>query len=599
MKHLFTLLLAACLWAPIAYAQTDKPVQQDSTKTVKKEVERVKSMVADTTRREKVQRIRQAIKDDVKKEGQTLKNKVPVPANQVKKTEGSVKGIPQAEAKELKESVTKQVSKEELKNVAQQSVGGTTGTGQVQQIGNDVKEEGAGAKTAVTGEVNKMKQQALHPVDTTRLSKEQVGKLLENKATNLQYSSDDPDNAPWKKEQFSKEDLSNLGLPGAAPGTPSTPGDPSSGYKDKIGNLNSPTLSEDALKEKLSNLPKSGGENLKNNRAGHLLDSVLSMKDDLEAGNLKEQLLGAKKVYSDKYMKRIYDSLGAAKADSMFKVVSTVAKKETSEKDLLSKINSSLSGKEPKGVGLDEENQSLKLADTDKLGGLQDQLMNGDTTGLGMGDLSDFRLPQDVLSQLPPLSGNVLDSKYMPYIDSMRRLSLKDRKLLLQEDSITEKIKRTAFNKKPSFLDKIYFEGLLSFSSDSTVDIIKLSPTIGYHFTEILSAGVGPNLVLQVQERKLNALAGVRTFAKAEVWKQRAYLQLEDNIDQFRFNSESLKKTTHAILGGGGIILPVMRSLGVNLALLYRLNRDSNNTGHSPWVFRVGISTIKNKDKDR
>ncbi len=204
-----------------------------------------------------------------------------------------------------------------------------------------------------------------------------------------------------------------------------------------------------------------------------------------------------------------------------------------------------------------------------------------------------------MLSQLPPLRGSVLDSKYMPYIDSLRRLSLKDNRMLLREDSITENIKRTALEKKPGFLDKIYFEGLLSFSSDSTIDIIKLSPTLGYHFTEILSIGAGPNLLLQVQERKLNFMAGFRTFAKVEVWKQRAYLQLEDNIDQFKVNREALGKTTHAVLGGGGVLLPLSKSLAINVAVLYRLNKDVNNPGHSPWVFRVGLSSIKNKTSNR
>ncbi len=167
---------------------------------------------------------------------------------------------------------------------------------------------------------------------------------MEDKATNLQYSSDDPNNAPWKKDQFSKEDLSNLGLSGK----PSAPGDPSGAYRSKVGNLQAPELSKDVAKDKLSGIPKSTGGSLKNNKATHLVDSVISMKDELAAGNLKEQLLGAKKVYSDKYRKRIYDSLGVSKADSIFKVASTFAKTETSEKDLLSKLNSSISGKEPK-----------------------------------------------------------------------------------------------------------------------------------------------------------------------------------------------------------------------------------------------------------
>ncbi len=74
----------------------------------------------------------------------------------------------------------------------------------------------------------------------------------------------------------------------------------------------------------------------------------------------------------------------------------------------------------------------------------------------------------------------------------------------------------------------------------------------------------------------------MRTFTKMEVWKQRAYFQLEDNINQAKINAESIRRSTHDVLGGVGAILPVTKSLGLNLCVMYRLNNDAGTPGRSP-----------------
>jgi len=122
---------------------------------------------------------------------------------------------------------------------------------------------------------------------------------------------------------------------------------------------------------------------------------------------------------------------------------------------------------------------------------------------------------------------------------------------------------------------------------------VQIAPSWGYHFTNTISVGLGPQIAIQYQEKKLNGVVGFRSFIKAEFFKQRGYFQVEDNIGQSQVNSDALRQTKHSILVGGGGILPISKKIGINLSVFYRVNQKDVQPGGSPWVFRVGLSSIK------
>ena len=597
MKYLLTLLIATGLWSSVACAQSGEPAKVDSL--IHKDVKTATGILTDTTRKDKLLQAGENLKTDITGKVIQVPDPLPDSVQWPVTSDVIVERTSQEEAEQLKEIITRETGKEAQKKMLQQSIDDGS-VDQLKAAPREVTRDVDEVKSSITAMPADLKQQVTAPandVGKMKLSKEERRELLEDKATSLQYSSDDPDSAPWKKkDMLTEDDLSALELPDAMTESDlPLSEDALSKYRDKIEDLDVPELSGKALEEKLHKLPETAGKSLKQNRAAAVLDSMLSAKDRLNAEAIQEKLLGAKKVYSKKYIKRVYDSLGASRADSIFKPFSGLIKKSVSEEDLLDQLNRSMTALE--GVSYNKDNQSLKLADAEKL---QNQLADPDIGSLKDSiDVSRLQLPQDVLSDLPPLPGNVLDEKYLPYVDSVRKVAMKKKKLLLDEDSMTAHVKRTVIKKKPRFIDKIYFEGILSFTNDSTINIIKLSPSLGYHFTDVFSVGAGPNVLVQVQERKLNALAGIRTFAKAEVWKQRAYLQLEDHIDQVGYSSETLKQSVHSVLGGGGVILPFTRSLAFNVSVLYRLYDESNSPARSPWVFRVGISTIKKQLDNR
>jgi hypothetical protein len=481
----------------------------------------------------------------------------------------------------VSEQTSKEAVKDQVKTTAREAVK-TTAPEQLKTLGNDVKDDPAGVRKEIIGAKEQVSNEAKNMVsqgkEASSVDKE---KLVEDNATKLQYDSENPDSAPWKQKPLSGRDIKDGKLPVSLPGNVSSLEGKPEEYADKIKDISPGTISGKGAGEKLAK--PSAQTDSKLNSITHIVDSVSALKDQADLENLKQSLLGSKKVYSEKFIKKMYDSLGVAKGDSLFKTASSLAKTETPKEDLLAKINGGASEKELNGVGYDPEKRSLRIADADKLNALPDQVARQ--------DISTLKLPDSVLSGLTPLQGRLMNSKNMSLIDSMRDVALKAKKQSLQEEQVTEDLKRSVVKKKPRFIDKTYFEGIIGFVSDSTLNVLQLSPSLGYHFTDFLSVGLGPNLQLQIDDRKVNALAGMRTFIKAEVWKQRLYLQVEDNVSDTKVGKERVRVAGHSVMTGGGVLLPISKSLALNLSALYKVYQDTPQA--SPWVFRVGISSIK------
>lgn len=564
-------LIIACLTGSVhIYAQSAQAVGEGTARTTTEPARDAAALATDTTRKEKVKSVGKELRQDVKKDAAAKKSDLKAGTSNIVKT---LK--PEKSNKANTPAINKPTGNAGTDNAA---------VTDAKQIGQDIKRDlgslPSEAGSAAGNVENPVKDET---GDLKKLSQQHHRKVLEDKVSTIQYSSDEPENAPWKKKMFSKDDVENPSLSKPGSSVPGAMEGKASSYEDKLDALKSPGISGKALESKVTS-----SEAVKNNKVMRLADSLARQRDQLSAEGMRQSLLGAKKVYSDKYIKKLTDSLGGEKAAALLKTATAMTKTEASESDMLDKINQSMGGKS--GIGFDSKSRSLTNPEADKLGAFPDAA--ADSAGMG-GDLSKFKLPQSLLSKLPPLRGSLMDSKYLSAIDSMRNIAMKGKGLALDEQSVTEDVKRTAVKKKPGFFDKLYFDGIIGFMNDSTINIVQLSPSLGYHFTSFWSVGAGPNLLVQFQGKKLNALAGLRTFTKVEVWKQRAYFQLEDDINQAKINAESIRRSTHDVLGGVGAILPVTKSLGLNLCVLYRLNNDAGAPGRSPWVFRIGFSTIK------
>ncbi|MBL7845561.1 MAG: hypothetical protein KF846_13705 [Cyclobacteriaceae bacterium] len=300
-----------------------------------------------------------------------------------------------------------------------------------------------------------------------------------------------------------------------------------------------------------------------------------------ELTNRVNHIVQEGKAYSTKRLKELYDSMGISKLDTI--LAQLPIKHDVTEEDLIQRLNESLSLSQPKFPTTKED--FLTASELDKL-----------TEGYSLPDMSSLKLPDSIANQLPAIPGRKLDAKYLAKFDSLRDAYLDKERLRLKEQELTEKVKQAALERKPTFWDRIYFEGLVTFNSLQERNEIQVAPAVGVKLAKNFSLGIGPNILLREDDRKIQVTAGYRSFAKYEVFNQRAYLQVEDIVDPRQVSLESAGSTRHSILAGGGVLVPVSKVLAINMMLLYRVNNEEYSAGiQSPFTFRVGISTLGNK----
>lgn len=316
------------------------------------------------------------------------------------------------------------------------------------------------------------------------------------------------------------------------------------------------------------------------NKFRRVSDSISQVVKRAERIVEEKSWLSAHKVYSEKALKKLYDSLGVSKLDSVLALLPN--KKEVSKEDLLNAINFEM----PTAPPVSESMGPKDLLNKEEITSLKDEISGP--------DLSTMKLPQEMLSELPPMEGFEFPSDKFRMMDSLRQEYLSKQKLSLNEQEIKDGVARAVAKKKPKFWDKTYFEGILSYLKYQETDFLQISPSLGFHLTKNFSLGLGPNILLKEENKNWSVFVGYRSFAKMELFSQRGYLQVEDIVDPGGLSTEYLKDMNHSILAGGGVLLPISRLLSINFSVLYRVNNEQYSGNQiSPWVFRVGLSSIK------
>lgn len=360
--------------------------------------------------------------------------------------------------------------------------------------------------------------------------------------------------------------------------------------ENAINNVSAPDLNDLGDSKDITDLKTIGEKNQPEqlrqtiNKADSIRELAETSQEKLS--QLKGDVTDVQQIMSLKATKKLYDSLGISRIDSIRALASI-----------------------KEDVSADELAQALKMSFPSRPG-----FFNGETSPLDLAksqagedilavpDLSSMKLSPESALQLPAIRGFQLPTDSLPIIDSLKQLNLASQKLSLKENEISENVTRTVLKQKPTFWDRTYVEGIFSYAKDQDVDLIQASPAFGYHFNSSLSIGVGPSLVVKVKEKKVETQLGYRAFFKYEflLLKQLSYLHVEDLVDPNMVTSEYASGTKHSILTGAGLIVPVTKVLGINVCVLYRVNNSSYSDGNvSPWVVRIGLSSIKSKNLKR
>jgi len=213
-------------------------------------------------------------------------------------------------------------------------------------------------------------------------------------------------------------------------------------------------------------------------------------------------------------------------------------------------------------------------------------------------DLSKLDLSSLARQNLTPLSGSIIKSKYLDALDSVRKVNLRESDLMLDEKKASAEQVIARVRQRPDFFDRSYLEGVIGFSGNS-FKVFQIAPAFGYHFTDNLSLGLGPNIMVDARGKNAYTTFGVKTFMKGEFLKRQAYVQVEDIMDNASPAGSAERKNIlqqHRVLAGGGYLLTLSAPVTLNFAILYQLTDNKNKMSEfSPWVFRVGISSVKLK----
>lgn len=318
--------------------------------------------------------------------------------------------------------------------------------------------------------------------------------------------------------------------------------------------------------------------------AGVKSDSLKQLGKMIEdyAKDPMEGIESHQKVYSRKSLKRLYDSLGVSKMDTLLALMPK--QQEVTKEDLLEAIDHSFPSP---SVGDEIGNSLNNLPGQDLHNGIPD---------MPQPDLSKFKLSSESLQELPPIRGYQFPTDSLNILDSLRQVNLMRSKLQLKEEEVSRNIKKAMITPKPRSLDKIYWDGLISFLKTDDFTLLQASPSLGYEIYQNLSIGAGPTISVKEAKKKYSVFFGYRTFAKYEVLSQRAYLQAEYLVDPVAIDQEYFEQNEYSALAGGGYLLPVSKAMAINMCLLYRVNNNRYSGGTlSPWVFRLGISSVKSK----
>jgi hypothetical protein len=308
------------------------------------------------------------------------------------------------------------------------------------------------------------------------------------------------------------------------------------------------------------------------------IDSLLikSKKITEGIGDSNKEWPEAVTVYSAENLKKQYDSLGLNRLDSLRALAAS--KREVSPQELLQVLNQSF-----KSEGSQPELSQLKA-----------EAIKEGQEGMELPDLSSLKLPSKDNLEFPPMRGFQLPKDSLGILDSLRKIDLARGRLGIKERELREDINSVSLRNKPGFWNRSYFETLIAYHRAEEFNLFQFSPALGYHLYENLSVGVGPTVTIRVSEKRIQTLVDYRVFAKYELFSQRAYLQAEDLVAPRVMGNEYFKNSRHSVLTGGGVLLPVSGKLALNVCVLYRVNnRSAISENSSPWVIRLGMSTIK------
>lgn len=302
--------------------------------------------------------------------------------------------------------------------------------------------------------------------------------------------------------------------------------------------------------------------------------------------SLTEKLRDQSVILTEDFIKDILDSLRISRVDSILALARMTEELSTDEM--------------MKYIGLPEVPAADFSSKADEVrDGIQNSRDMVEDRALQETSRRRASLQRSALEELAPPKGFELAGMDKKVLDSIRRAQMVFMRIRNKEREISEEIRSSVANTKKSFKDRSYFEALVSPFRIGEQNGFLFSPAFGFEVLQDLSVGVGPSLRFSREANETRTLVGIRSFLKYQLPYYRAYLQLEDQTENRVLNAEYFRGMAHSAFFGGGTIIPLYGSVGINFCVLYNIS-DINRTiedRHSSWVIRLGISSLRGSNK--
>lgn len=314
-----------------------------------------------------------------------------------------------------------------------------------------------------------------------------------------------------------------------------------------------------------------------------IIDPEIKLNDKLS----EVSDLPVNQIYSKKDWMKFKDSLEAFdRVSKAYSEINNLNGKKLGEEDILDFVNRR-SGESISQIARSDHESKLEQ--------IPSSISSIDVLQSASNQLPNLNNLEPELFSLPQFPSSIISSDFLPVIEKVRKANLKGMKLDNQEIFSTENSKISKFKDRAKFLDKYTSDIVAGLFLGEEMKFY-FSPALSYKFNNLWSLGIGPSFMITYIQNSALSTVGVRSFVRKDLFNEKLYIQLENQLADSHFNVseiEKIKLVSQRNLLGAGYLLKYNTKYSLNFGLFLHLSGSSEDLNSQNFLLRIGISSIK------
>lgn len=136
--------------------------------------------------------------------------------------------------------------------------------------------------------------------------------------------------------------------------------------------------------------------------------------------------------------------------------------------------------------------------------------------------------------------------------------------------------------------NRLEFGGIFGASFGNKTTSVKISPQVGYAFTDNFSAGLGVGYIYYDYDNRYSEnYAGMNLYGRFRPWR---YIMIQAQPEIYRTWGDSKSEIVTCFLIGGGVVFPVGNFGGVTLSLSYDLIQNDRSPYNDKIIYSLGYT---------